>query len=257
MEDLRSIRQQRGFSLKEAATACQVDPRRLSDYELGLRRGPLAELNRVRRFLGVPPVENSVVPLTSQEHRKICRLHYGVHVDPGPTWATLPQKYEDLYRQLNPRRMPELEFRAKVRADSSQEPLGWIQLFEDGAEDTAGRPGWLDFPFHPLVDSCANPLGNQLRAAFRGDYGTYKWLLFPQITLLLPDYQLFRPDGLLLRYGTRPRWSILQLDGGAHRNEKWDRKQDAAVKLPTIRFPSSVVLGLNLAREFRAAVESL
>ncbi|MBS2038748.1 helix-turn-helix transcriptional regulator [bacterium] len=257
MEDLRFVRTQRGFSLKETAAACQVDPRRLSDYELGLRRGSPSDLNRVRQFLGMTHVKNEIVPLTLKNHRAICRLSYGIQVDPGPTWASLPPKYDDLYRQLNPQRTPDLDFRSKVRADSSQEPVGWIQLFEDGAEATAARPGWLDFPFHPLVDSRGNPIGNQLRAAFRGEHESSKWLLFPQLTLLLPDYQLYRPDGLLLRYKPRPRWSLVQLDGGAHRNEKWDRKQDASVKLPTLRFPSSIILGLNFAREFRSAVESL
>ncbi len=173
-----------------------------------------------------------------------------------PTWASLPQKYDDIYRQLNPQHTPDIGFRSKVRADSSQEPVGWVQLFEDGAQATAARPSWLDFPFHPLVDSLGNPLGNQLRAAFHGRFGDIEWLLFPQFTLLLPD-QLYRPDGLLLRCSPRPRWALTQLDGGAHRNEKWDRKQDAMVKLPTFRFPSSVILGLNFAREFRAMVENL
>ncbi len=81
-------------------------------------------------------------------------------------------------------------------------------------------------------------------------------MLFPQITLFLPD-RLYRPDGVLLRYGPDIRWGLTQLDGGAHQNEDWDRKQDRMVKVPTLRFPARYTLGLEFATAFRDAVLSL
>ena len=255
MDDLREVRKNRGYSLELMAAKTGRDPRRLSDYELGRRRWPQALEKIYREHLGLQ-VEGTTVPLLSwSEHRKIHGGSWNLEVDPGPTWADIPLHYDDLYRQLNPQRTPDLEFRRKVRTDSGLEPLSWVQLVEDGADCVGASPVLLDFPY-PLVDSRGRPLGPQYRAAFRGKAGDHPWLLFPQITLLLKD-GFFRPDGLLYRYGRNKRWAPIQLDGGAHQNKKWDAKQDARVQLTTLRFPTHQILGLDFARIFREAVLSL
>ena len=255
MDHLREIRKKRGYSLQDMSARAGIDPRRLSDYELGKRRWPQALEKIYRENLGLPVDLPSVPILTLAEHRKIHKPSWNLEVDPGPTWADIPLHYEDLYRQLNPQRTPDLEFRSKVRADSGQEPVGWIQLIEDGAEPVGASPVLLGFPY-ALVDPKGRSIGTQIRAAFRGQAGEYPWLLFPQLTMLLKD-GFYRPDGLLLRYGRRPCWAPVQLDGGAHHNKKWDDKQDARVDLTTLRFPSHQILGLNFAKIFREAVINL
>ena len=253
---ISAVRKNLGYKQYQVAQGCNIDQRRLSAYEKGKRKWPWAELQKVREFLSLPTQESPLPMLSSKEHRLIAPPDYRIHVDPGPTWASIDLKYESLYRQLKPKRTPDLAFRSLVRTDSAHERASWIQVFEDGAEATAACPGLLDFPFHPLVDCSGNPLGSQYRAAFAGRYGDYRWLLFPQITLFLPD-RLYRPDGVLLRYGPDIRWGLTQLDGGAHQNEDWDRKQDRMVKVPTLRFPAHHTLGLTFAAAFRDAVLSL
>ncbi|ODT82570.1 hypothetical protein ABS71_00095 [bacterium SCN 62-11] len=167
----------------------------------------------------------------------------------------MPPSYENLYRELDPQRMPDDEFRSKVRTDAGLEPLSWIQLVEDGAEPVGASPALLDFPY-PLVDSRGRPLGTEYRAAFRGQAGDHPWLLFPQITIQLKDGTI-RPDALLFRYGRDKRWAPIQIDGGAHQNKEWDKKQDARVNLTTLRFSSSQIVGLKFAQIFRQAVISL
>lgn len=256
MEDIREVRKRRGYSQQYVAEGCQMLPGTLSAYETGKRKWPFRELERVRKFLSLPPQEEPLPALTLADHREIVPQDRRIHVDPGITWATIDLKYEDLYKQLNPKRTPSAAFRSLVRTDICSEPFHWSQLFEAGAEATAGCPGLLDFPYHPLVDYSGQPLGTQYRAAFSGTVGETKWLLFPQITLMLAD-RFHRPDGLLLRYGADVRWGVLQLDGGAHQNEAWDRKLDAMIKVPTLRFPSRHALGLQFASVFRDAVLSL
>jgi hypothetical protein len=255
MDNPREVRQKRGYSLRSLSAQLDSDPRRLSDYELGKRRWPRELSRKYRQLLGLPS-EASTVPLLSwAEHRKIGRAGWNLEVDPGPTWADIPLHYEDLYRQLNPQRMPDLEFRSKVRADAGLEPLSWIQLIEDGAEPVGANPVLLDFPY-PLIEPQGRPLGTGYRAAFRGKAGEHPWLLFPQITILLRD-GFYRPDGLLYRYGHPKIWVPVQIDGGAHQNKRWDEKQDARLQLTTLRFPSHQVLGLDFARIFRDAVLAL
>lgn len=256
MEDISHIRKQRGYSQLHVAKNCLIDPKNLSAYETGKRKWPWDDLRKVREFLRLPPHEAPLPMLSRKDHRLIMPPDFCIRVDDGPTWATIDLKYESLYRELNPQRTPSLAFRSKVRTDSGHEPASWIQLFEDGAEATAGCPGLLDFPYHPLVDSSGNPIGTQYRAAFAGRFGSYRWLLFPQITLFLPD-RLYRPDGLLLRYGPDIRWGLTQLDGGAHQNQDWDRKLDRMVKVPTLRFPARDTLSLQFASVFHEAVLSL
>lgn len=256
MENIPDIRKNRGYSQLHVAQKCQIDPRNLSAYETGKRRWPWDELQRVREFLKLPAQEAPLTLIKPGDHRLIVPPDFRVHVDPGPTWATIDLKYEGLYRQLKPKRTPDLVFRSKVRTDSGHEPASWIQLFEAGAEGKAACPGLLNFPYHPLVDCSGNPLGTQYRAAFAGKFDDYNWLLFPQITLMLPD-RLYRPDAIVLRYGPDIRWSLTQLDGGAHQNEEWDRKLDRAVRIPTLRFPAAHTLSLQFAEVFRDAILSL
>ncbi|MBN9420731.1 hypothetical protein ABS71_10410 [bacterium SCN 62-11] len=256
MEDIQEVRKKRGYSQLYVANGCQMSPGTLSAYETGRRKWPFGVLERVRKFLGLPPQEKPLPVLTWAEHQQIVPQDRRIHVDPGFTWATIDLKYEDLYKQMKPTRTPSEAFRSLVRTDICSEPFHWSQLFEAGAEATAGCPGQLNFPYHPLVDCSGHPLGNQYRAAFTGTAGDYKWLLFPQITLMLPD-RFHRPDGLLLRYGADVRWAVTQLDGGAHQNDAWDRKLDAMIKVPTLRFPSRHALGLQFASAFRDAVLGL
>lgn len=256
MENISDIRKRRGYSQLHVAQKCLIDPRRLSAYETGKRRWPAEELRKVCHFLGLPLQETPLPVVSLKEHRAIVPQDVRVHVDPGPTWGSIDLKYESLYRELKPTRTPSLAFRSLVRTDSCSEPAHWIQLFEDGAEATAACPGLLSFPYHPLVDCNGHPLGTQYRAAIAGNCAGYSWLLFPQITLMLPD-RFYRPDGIVLRYGSDVRWGVTQLDGGAHQNEAWDRKLDGLVKVPTLRFPARHALGLQFASVFREAVLSL
>lgn len=256
MENIQDVRKKRGFSQLHVARNCLIDPKNLSAYETGKRRWPWDELQRVRQFLSLPAQESQLPFMPLRDHQLIVPQDRRIHVDPGPTWASIDLKYDSLYRDLKPKRTPDLAFRSLVRTDSGHEPASWVQLFEAGAEATAACPGLLDFPYHPLVDCNGHPLGTQYRAAFAGRYEDYQWLLFPQITLLLPD-RLYRPDGILLRYGPDIRWCLTQLDGGAHQNEEWDRKQDRMVKVPTLRFPARHTLSLEFASVFRESVLSL
>ena len=257
MQELREIRRRRGESLESLARKCGLDPKRLASYERGDRQWPVDVLNRCASHLGVPELGATVPNLSWAEHRKMLGGgNWNLTVDAGQTWADIPSHYEDLYRQLNPQKTPSLAFRSNVRVDSTQEPLGWTQLFEDGAEAVGANPLLLNFSSHHLVDPRGNPLGTGYRAAFRGKAGQHPWIVFPQITLALRE-GLYRPDGLVYRFGRAPLWALLQLDGGAHQNKKWDEKQDARVLLPTLRFPSHVILGLDFARAFREQVIAL
>jgi transcriptional regulator with XRE-family HTH domain len=256
MEDIQAVRKMRGYSQLAVARGCEMRPGTLSAYETGKRKWPWEELERVRKFLRLPSQQPPPPLLDLKGHHRIVPRDLRVYVDPGITWADIDLKYEDLYRQLKPQRTPGLAFRSLVRTDICTEALHWAQLFEDGAEATAACPGLLNFPYHPLVDCNGYPLGTQYRAAFLGTAGEYRWLLFPQLTLMLPD-RYHRPDGLVLRYGPDVRWGGVQLDGGAHQNSAWDQKLDSMIKVPTLRFPSRHALGLNFAAVFREAVLSL
>jgi len=257
MEDLKVLRIQRGYSLDWMARKCGIDPRRLGEYESGRRQWPRTVLEKSLELLGYHELGSPVPILSWSQHRKfVGRPGLNLAVDSGQTWADIPSYYQDLYRQLDPKRIPDLGFRSKVRVDSGQEPLGWTQLFEDGAEAVGASPILLDFPYHPLVDSRGRALTLQPRAAFTGRIGPHDWILFPQITLSLRD-GLYRPDGLLFRSGGSRRYAVIQLDGGAHQNDEWDKKQDARVKVETLRFPSRTILGLNFAQAFRERLIAL
>jgi len=67
---LRQVRQERGKSIKDLAARLGVAPSRISDYELGRKPMPLAQLQEAAEMLGVPMsyfIDEGVGPIGEQE----------------------------------------------------------------------------------------------------------------------------------------------------------------------------------------------
>ena len=248
---IRELRELKGISLERMADHCGIDRRRLGNYELGRRRWPAEVWSKLLCTLGQPPAIPPDWCMSLAEHQAVGDWkRWQVDVDPGTTWATLSDGYQDLYRQLRPTQTPPLNYRELVRCDSRQESLAWTQLFEAGAQAMAASPVLLNFPRYPLIDHRGWPLNMSYRAVFVGRTDKFRWYLWPQLTLSLPDGP-YRPDGLVLRIASQHRlWAAVQLDGGAHRDAAWDAKQDAKVDIEVMRFPSRIVQGLTFAASF-------
>jgi len=259
MEQLDLICKYRGWSRSRLAQELGLSRNRLCEYVSGRRPWPRSTVDALRQLLGEPGVPPGEWYLPWGAHQRLARSRrWEVGVDPGTTWADGPSRYEDIYRQLNPQHTPPDCFRRLIRVDSQLESLAWAQLCEEGAQPLFASPILLGFPHHVLVDHQTLPIGTQYRAALTRRFEDHHWILWPQLTVWLPDGTV-RPDGVLMANGPgRTRWGFVQLDGGAHRDRAYDARQDQRLQpLPSLRFPSSVVLGLQFPEIFQEAIRKL
>jgi len=252
--DLRKLR---GWSQKKLAAELEVNESCLSRYLRGRRLWPAEVRQRIHALLGEDRAIPSDFFLPWDEHF-VCVDPWKAEVDPGQTWAAVGPGYEDIYRQLRPTMVPPPSFLELVRVDSSLESLGWTQLCEGGARPILARPVLFGFPRYPLVDARGWALGTSCRAAFTKQCDPMRWILWPQITVRLADGAI-RPDGLLVCIlpGGSKVWAFVQIDGGSHREKRYDDRQDARSEIPVLRFGSSAIMGLQFAESLDRRLREL
>lgn len=259
MEQLDLICKHKGWSRSRLAQELGVSRNRLCEFVSGRRPWPHSTVDALQQLLGEPGVPPSEWYLPWAAHQRLARnRRWEVVVDPGGTWADGPSRYEDIYRQLDPQRTPPDCFRRLIRVDSQLEALAWTELCEDGATPLFASPVLLGFPQHVLVDHQTVPIGTQYRAALTGKFDNLHWILWPQLTVWLPDGTI-RPDGVLMANGAgRTRWGFFQLDGSSHRDKAYDTRQDQRLHpLPTLRCASAPVLGMHFPEHFREGIRKL
>lgn len=253
MQHIHQFCQSRGWSQARLARELGISSQRLSAYASGKRHWPQPVMEALRELTGEPatPIAEWFLPWGAHQRLAQNRRWEAV-VDPGSTWANGPSRYGDVYRQLKPRRTPPDSFRRLIRVDSQLESLAYAQLCEDGANPFIASPTLLGFRSHFLVDHQILPIGTQYRACLTGLFENLQWILWPQLTVWLPDGTL-RPDGLVMihRKG-RTAWGYVQLDGAPHLDKAYDARQDLRLQpLPSFRYPSTCILGLQFPSLFR------
>lgn len=239
-----------GLSLQRFALLLGVSLSALSRYERSERSWPPELLQRALEILGLPSGPSADWVWSWTRHRQFLgQSESGVQVDPGQTWADLPRGYSSFYRTVQPQRLPPLEFRRLVRADSSLEPCVYVHLCEDGAEWALISPEAMGFPYHSLVTEEGKPLGKTRRAAFVWE----GWIIWPQINILV-NRQKIRLDGLAFNGRL---WRVLEFDSSLHaRRTSWDQLRDSWLIPPTIRFTTEEILSMDFLRLLRERLAS-
>jgi transcriptional regulator with XRE-family HTH domain len=234
MESIRQRRLQRGLTQKQLAALLGVPRQRISEYERGRRLLPRPLLVRLEGLLHSSDLVGAEWFLSAQDRQRLGQVsRWAIQVDEGWTWATLPPKYAQVYRQMGPlSHTPPLSFRRLVRCDSALEILAWTLLVEFGFGPVLASPVALGFLSLSLIDGQGQALGNRFKAALHYRSAQGDVLLWPQVTLLGLNLQR-RVDALLL---TRAGFSLLEIDGGAHTNREWDRLQDERLPIAVHRF---------------------
>ena len=232
----KSRRDELNIPQQMLADHLRVSAASLSRYESGKRKWPPLLLKRACDFLGMSSPEFSELYWSWKRHRAEWNWpSYTVEVEPGSTWESLGNGYEDFYEIRRFTRQPPPEIKRLLRADSLLEVVPYAEFYHDGAETVFASIIALNPPPVFLIKESGVPLGLARRAAIR-----YKgWLHFPQITFLIGSRRI-RVDVLAYRKGV---WVVLEFDGGLHgQRTEYDMRRDAKLKLPVERFSEAEIL---------------
>lgn len=242
---IREKRKAMGLSMQTLSSSLGISTSALSRYERLERPWPPELLQRVLTILGLPSGPSRDWLWSWSQHRRfVGHTDCATTVDPGQTWADLPRAYAHFYQALQPDRVPPLEFRRLVRADSSLEPCFYTHLCENGAEWALISPEAMGFPYHPLVTEDEKPLGRTRRAAFVWE----GWIFWPQVNILI-NRQKIRVDALAFN---GRQWRILEFDSALHTSRtRWDQLRDSWLIPPTIRFTAEELLSVDFIRLLR------
>ena len=132
-----------------------------------------------------------------------------------------------------------------IRVDSQLEALVWILLVAAGCKVFLGSPSSYGFRQHSAVDSRGEGLGERLLPGLYYEGNGVSFWLWPQVSLR-PTTIAYRPDALMLFLeGSTRKWPVFEIDGGGHRNEK-DEFRNEQLKMPEIRVTEDEIKGGDL-----------
>jgi len=242
---IRTRRLELNLPLKDFAQRLGIPAATLSRYERGKLRWPVTLYDQARQFLDLPESQPSDFYWSWRRHRaewdwESC----AVEVDPGQTWASLPEGYEDFYQLRKFKNQPGLEIKQLLRGDSSLELVPYAEFYHDGAKTVFASINALNPPYHPIIKESGEALGLARRAAIEYD----GWLLWPQVNFLVANRRI-RVDLLAYRKGI---WVAVESNGPLHAKlSEYDQRRDRRLKIPVERFSEAEIFSGRFTEIFR------
>lgn len=241
----KELRAKRHLSQRDLAHHLGIAPGTLSRYESGQRRWPPDLYRRACKYLGLGNDQFSQYYWSWKRHRAEWNWRSNeVEVDPGQTWATLPEGYEWFYQERKFKNQPPEEIKRLLRSDSALEMIPYAELYHDGAGTVFASITALNPPPLFLMKESGAPLGLARRAAIHYD----GWLLFPQVNVLLGNRRI-RVDMLAFRKGV---WVVIEFHGSIHLQlSEYDRRRHEKLKVPVEHFTEAEILSGHFTSIFR------
>ena len=241
----KARRLERNITQSELARYLGIAAGTLSRYESGKRRWPADLYRRACDYLGMVHDQFSKYYWSWKRHRAEWNWTSNVvEVDPGQTWATLPEGYEAFYEMRSFKNQPPDGIKRLLRGDSSLEVIPYAEFYHDGAETVFASITALNPPPLFLMKESGVPLGLARRAAIYHD----GWLLFPQVNVLVGNRRI-RIDLLAYRKGV---WVAIEFCGPVHTKlSDYDRRRDEKLKIPVERFYEAEILSGKFIACFR------
>jgi hypothetical protein len=251
---LKAQRNTLGLSLRELALPTGIDWRRLSDFELGLRRPDADQAERLAQALSLQRNQVLEVPIPfdgTVEKRFRERHRWRVPAD-RPTSvrvAAAYAKYPEVMRRLAFDAPPWAEtFMTHLVCGSAEELLHWQHCFTIDPKPARVRPQVAGYVAKHVVD----PLSGESVGMHRFHCLVIKGLLFiPQVSVKI-NKQTFTMDALVKVGKT---WVNLEIDGPGHDTSR-DALRTAALDMPTIRWNLADLLSLDYGTRLVGALES-
>lgn len=242
---IRARRIELDIPQQELAAWLEIPPATLSRYESGQRKWPPELYHKACQLLGLPNSKFLDCYWDWEKHRALWNWPSNtVEVDPGPTWATLSGGYGWFYKKREFENQPPLEIKRLLRADTRLDVVSYAELYHAGATTVFASITALNPPAHFLSKENGEPLGLARRAAIYFE----NWLLWPQINIVLP-YRRIRLDLLAHQKGV---WVGNEIDGPLHPQQvEYDRRREAELKIPVVRFTEAEVLSGRFIEVFR------
>ena len=247
MNIIRQRRLDLGLSQEQLAIKCAVPRQRISEYERGVALPDRETSNRISQEIGVKVLLDQGHILKPGKTNLCAIRRYEMREPKREIWTRAFVRWRE---QIQVAKLPERVLawlEQYVPADSVTEAATDLQMIMGGAVCRLANPHAWGFRRQTIVDDRGMALGERRLPCFHWLRDGMECILWPQVNLRPADIT-FRVDFLVLvRYGSKIMWCILEVDGSGHRFEN-DAFRNQQLGLTDIRLSHQEVTNWRVAR---------